>query len=140
MDNNLNVTFDGISENEGLARVIAAAFVTRLDPTIEEISDIKTAVSEAVTNAIVHGYQFESGEVNMKLSIKDRDLYIEISDNGCGIPDVEKAREPLYTTKPEQERCGMGFEFMEVFMDEVEVISEVSVGTTVKMRKRIENL
>lgn len=140
MDNNLNVTFDGISENEGLARVIAAAFVTRLDPTIEEISDIKTAVSEAVTNAIVHGYQFESGEVNMKLSIKDRDLYIEISDNGCGIPDVEKAREPLYTTKPEQERCGMGFVFMEVFMDEVEVISEVSVGTTVKMRKRIENL
>ena len=140
MDNNLNVTFDGISENEGLARVIAAAFVTRLDPTLEEISDIKTAVSEAVTNAIVHGYQFESGEVNMKLSIKDRYLYIEISDNGCGIPDVEKAREPLYTTKPEQERCGMGFVFMEVFMDEVEVISEVSVGTTVKMRKRIENL
>ncbi|MDE6209311.1 MAG: anti-sigma F factor [Lachnospiraceae bacterium] len=136
-ENKMTVTFDGISENEALARVIVAAFATRLDPTLEEISDIKTAVSEAVTNAIVHGYQYESGDVNMNLYTRGKDLYIEISDNGCGIEDISKAKEPLYTTKPEQDRCGMGFVFMEVFMDEVEVISQVDAGTTVKMKKCI---
>lgn len=137
VDNKMEVCFYGISENERLARVIAATFATRLDPTIEEINDIKTAVSEAVTNAIVHGYEHEKGNVIMKLAAYKNQLYIEISDNGCGIENVLEARKPLYTTKPDEERAGMGFIFMEVFMDEIEVISEINVGTVVKMRKTI---
>lgn len=136
-NNNLVVRFDGISENEGLARVIVASFATSLDPTLEEIADIKTAVSEAVTNCIVHGYADSEGMIEMKLQIKGRELYIEISDEGCGIEDVLKAKEPLYTTKPDEERCGMGFVFMEIFMDEVFVESEVNRGTVVKMKKII---
>lgn len=136
-NNNLVVRFDGISENEGLARVIVASFATSLDPTLEEIADIKTAVSEAVTNCIVHGYADSEGMIEMKLKIKGRELYIEISDEGCGIEDVLKAKEPLYTTKPDEERCGMGFVFMEIFMDEVFVESEVNRGTVVKMKKII---
>lgn len=136
-NNNLVVRFDGISENEGLARVIVASFATSLDPTLEEIADIKTAVSEAVTNCIVHGYADSEGMIEMKLQIKGRELYIEIADEGCGIEDVLKAKEPLYTTKPDEERCGMGFVFMEIFMDEVFVESEVNRGTVVKMKKII---
>lgn len=136
-NNNLVVRFDGISENEGLARVIVASFATSLDPTLEEIADIKTAVSEAVTNCIVHGYADSEGMIEMKLQIKGRELYIEIADEGCGIEDVLKAKEPLYTTKPDEERCGMGFIFMEIFMDEVFVESEVNRGTVVKMKKII---
>ena len=119
------------------ARVVAAAFVTRLDPTFEEISDIKTAVSEAVTNSIVHGYEGKGGKVYMTLSLEDREIIIKIKDEGVGIENVHKAMEPLYTTKPELERSGMGFSFMEAFMDELNVYSRKNVGTTVIMKKRI---
>ena len=129
-ENNVDVIFDAISENESFARVVAAAFVTRLDPTLEEISDIKTAVSEAVTNSIVHGYEGKGGKVYMTLSLEDREIIIRIKDEGVGM-------EPLYTTKPELERSGMGFSFMEAFMDELNVYSRKNVGTTVIMKKRI---
>jgi stage II sporulation protein AB (anti-sigma F factor) len=137
VDNKMEVSFYSISENERLARVIAATFATRLDPTIEEINDIKTAVSEAVTNAIVHGYEHNKGNVVMKLAALNRQLYIEVLDKGCGIENVNEARKPLFTTKPDEERSGMGFVFMEVFMDEIEVISKVNDGTIVKMMKTI---
>lgn len=137
VDNKMEVSFYSISENERLARVIVATFATRLDPTIEEINDIKTAVSEAVTNAIVHGYEHNKGNVVMKLAALNRQLYIEVSDKGCGIENVNEARKPLFTTKPDEERSGMGFVFMEVFMDEIEVISKVNDGTIVKMMKTI---
>ena len=136
-ENNVDVIFDAISENESFARVVAAAFVTRLDPTLEEISDIKTAVSEAVTNSIVHGYEGKGGKVYMTLSLEDREIIIKIKDEGVGIENVHKAMEPLYTTKPELERSGMGFSFMEAFMDELNVYSRKNVGTTVIMKKRI---
>ena len=136
-ENNVDVIFDAISENESFARVVAAAFVTRLDPTLEEISDIKTAVSEAVTNSIVHGYEGKGGKVYMTLSLEDREIIIRIKDEGVGIENVHKAMEPLYTTKPELERSGMGFSFMEAFMDELNVYSRKNVGTTVIMKKRI---
>ena len=134
-ENNVDVIFDAISENESFARVVAAAFVTRLDPTLEEISDIKTAVSEAVTNSIVHGYEGKGGKVYMTLSLEDREIIIKIKDEGVGIENVHKAMEPLYTTKPELERSGMGFSFMEAFMDELNVYSRKNVGTTVIMEK-----
>lgn len=137
MKNKMSIIFDGISENEGLARIVAASFATNLNPTLEEIADIKTAVSEAVTNAIVHGYENEDGQVTMNLIIEGDKLYIEIIDNGCGIEDTKKAMEPMYTTKPEQERIGMGFVFMEVFMDELTVDSTLGEGTRVKMVKTI---
>ena len=129
-ENNVDVIFDAISENESFARVVAAAFVTRLDPTLEEISDIKTAVSEAVNNS-------KGGKVYMTLSLEDREIIIKIKDEGVGIENVHKAMEPLYTTKPELERSGMGFSFMEAFMDELNVYSRKNVGTTVIMKKRI---
>ena len=125
-DNAMEVIFDAKSENESFARVTAAAFCTRLDPTVEEIADIKTAVSEAVTNSIVHGYEGIEGKITLK-----------VHDDGIGIENVEQAMEPLYTTKPEQERSGMGFSFMEAFMDELKVYSGKNSGTTVIMKKRI---
>ena len=128
LENNVEVIFDAKSENESFARVVAAAFVTKLDPTLEEISDIKTAVSEAVTNCIVHGYEGEEGKVYMDLSLKD---------DGVGIDNIHRAMEPLFTTKPELERSGMGFSFMEAFMDELEVHSRKQKGTTVIMKKKI---
>ena len=136
-DNSMEIIFDAKSENESFARVVAAAFCTRLDPTVEEIADIKTAVSEAVTNSIVHGYDGREGQILMRCSIVDRDVIIEIKDEGVGIENVERAMEPLYTTKPEQERSGMGFSFMEAFMDELKVTSGKNSGTTVTMKKRI---
>lgn len=136
-DNHMELTFDSISENESFARVVAAAFCTRLDPTIEEITDIKTAVSEAVTNCIVHGYEGGIGQIHMKCSIKDNELTVEISDDGVGIENVSRAMEPLYTTKPELERSGMGFSFMEAFMDELKVESNRNCGTRVIMKKKI---
>lgn len=136
-DNSMEITFDAKSENESFARVVAAAFCTRLDPTVEEIADIKTAVSEAVTNCIVHGYDGREGKILLRCSIKDHDVIIEIHDDGVGIENVERAMEPLYTTKPEQERSGMGFSFMEAFMDELKVVSGKNSGTTVMMKKRI---
>ena len=136
-DNEVTLRFPALSQNEGFARMAAAAFVTRLDPTIEELSDLKTAISEAVTNAIIHGYEKHPGEIRMYLAVTDMTLYVEIEDYGEGIPDVRKAREPMFTTKPEQERSGMGFAFMEAFMDSLEVISEVGKGTLVRMKKTI---
>lgn len=136
-ENNVEVIFDAISENESFARVVAAAFITNLDPTLEEISDVKTAVSEAVTNSIVHGYEGREGKVKMRLCQKDNEVVIEIHDSGVGIDNIQKAMEPLYTTKPEMERSGMGFSFMEAFMDELYVTSESKKGTTIVMKKRI---
>lgn len=137
MENNVVITFDAISENESLARLVVAGFASKMSPTLEELADIKTAVSEAVTNAIVHGYYKKKGQVLMKLSNKGNELYIEITDEGEGIEDIEKAKEPLYTTKPNEERTGMGFVFMEIFMDELHVVSEVGKGTSVYMKKII---
>ena len=130
-ENNVEIVFDAKSENESFARVAAAAFVTKLDPTLEEISDIKTAVSEAVTNSIVHG------KVYMILGAKDNEVTIKIKDEGVGIENIHRAMEPLFTTKPELERSGMGFSFMEAFMDELEVQSKVQKGTTIIMKKKI---
>ncbi len=136
-DNNVEIIFDAISENEGFARMVAAAFVTKLDPTLEELSDVKTAVSEAVTNCIVHGYEGREGKVYMTLGLKDNELTIEIRDEGVGIENIHRAMEPLFTTKPELERSGMGFSFMEAFMDELKVYSRKQKGTTVIMKKMI---
>ena len=132
-ENNVEIVFDAKSENEKFARVVAAAFCTRL----EEISDIKTAVSEAVTNSIVHGYEGREGKVYMILGAKDNEVTIKIKDEGVGIENIHRAMEPLFTTKPELERSGMGFSFMEAFMDELEVQSKVQKGTTIIMKKKI---
>ena len=137
-ENNVDVIFDAISENESFARVVAAAFVTRLDPTLEEISDIKTAVSEAVTNAIIHGYEEKIGIVKLICKIAQNEVFIEISDSGKGIENIEEAKQPLFTTKSNLERSGMGFTIMESFMDNVEVDSVLGVGTKVTMSKKIK--
>ena len=129
--------FSSLSENESLARVIVAAFISRLDPTLEEIDDVKTAVSEAVTNSIIHGYENQAGPIRLICQIDGDVVTVQIEDDGVGIPDVPKAMEPLYTTKPEQERSGMGFSFMEAFMDDLRVASAPGKGTTVLMRKKI---
>lgn len=130
--------FDSCSSNEGFARVAVAAFAARLDPTMEEITDIKTAVSEAVTNCIIHGYAETTGKIRVECKIQENKLFITVSDKGCGIADIKKAMEPLYTSKPELERSGMGFAFMEAFMDELRVSSIPSGGTVVQMSKKIE--
>ncbi len=135
--NRMHLEFDSKSENEKFARVTVAAFATKLNPILEELADLKTAVSEAVTNAIVHGYNEGEGTVYLDCVIEDRTITVTVEDKGIGIPDVEKAKEPLYTTKPEQDRSGMGFMFMEVFMDEVYVESKVGEGTKVIMKKKI---
>lgn len=125
------------SNNESFARSAVAAFCACLNPTIEEISDIKTAVSEAVTNAIIHGYENQVGEIVIQCRIKGQVVEIIIEDFGCGIVNVEKAKEPLFTSKPELERSGMGFTVMETFMDELVVLSEKGIGTKVILRKEI---
>ena len=137
MKNEMTLAFDSISENEAFARVAVAAFVTQLNPTLEEVADIKTAVSEAVTNAIIHGYDNEVDKIRIHCKTRENVLYIEIIDHGKGMEDVEKAMEPLFTTRPELDRSGMGFSFMEAFMDKVEVISGIGKGTIVKMEKTI---
>lgn len=128
---------DALSENEGFARVCIAAFATRLDPTLEELDDIKTAVSEAVTNSIIHGYNNKGGKIEISADIDGEMLEIKISDYGKGIENIERAMEPMFTTDSEHERSGMGFTFMEVFMDELKVRSFLNVGTTVIMKKKI---
>lgn len=133
----MKLLIESNSENEAFARTVVAAYITRLDPTLEELADVKTAVSEAVTNSIIHGYNGSSGEIEIQCRIEGKDVYIEVVDQGVGISDIEKAMEPLYTTKPEWERSGMGFAFMEAFMDELEVLSEVGKGTRVKLKKQI---
>jgi len=137
-DNVMKLDFLSKSTNESFARVAVASFVSQLDPTIEELSDIKTAVSEAVTNAIVHGYENEIGIITINVHIKNREVTIQIKDRGRGIEDIAKARETLYTTKPDMERSGMGFTIMESFMDKLTVRSKVGKGTTVIMKKNIK--
>ena len=135
--NEMVVEFSSVAQNESFARMVVAAFITGTNPTLEEVSDVKTAVSEAVTNSIIHGYENMDGMVRIKASVTDRKIYIEITDYGKGIENVEKAMEPMYTTKPGEERSGMGFSFMEAFMDEVMVESEPGKGTAVTMKKHI---
>lgn len=139
LNNEMKLEFLSKSSNEAFARITVAAFAAQLDPTIEELADIKTAVSEAVTNAIIHGYEEKKGIVKIRCQIIDEELIIEISDNGQGIEDIELAKQPLYTTKPNLERSGMGFTIMESFMDEVEIESIVGMGTKVTMKKKIKN-
>ena len=136
-NNEMEIRFDSRSENEGFARVSVASFLTQLNPTVEEVADVKTAVSEAVTNAIIHGYVQRIETVRIHCSIENQLFTVEISDRGKGIANVEKAMEPMFTTKPEDDRSGMGFSFMEAFMDSVEVESKVGEGTSVKMTKTI---
>lgn len=154
MKNEIYMEFDAISSNESFARVAVAAFISPLNPTLEEVSDVKTAVSEAVTNAIIHGYEntygygrhgkvrplcckIHDGKVYMRCRIEQGILYVEIEDKGAGIANLDKAMEPLFTTKPELERSGMGFAFMEAFMDDLEVESEPAKGTIVRMKKKL---
>ena len=137
-DNEMKLEFLSKSNNESFARIAVAAFVAQLDPTIDEISDIKTAVSEAVTNCIIHGYEEEEGIVKIKCKIFANTVEMEISDKGKGIEDIEKARQALYTSKPELERSGMGFTIMESFMDEVKIESVLGIGTKVTMKKMLE--
>lgn len=134
--NEICMEFDAISENEGLARVVIAAFLARIDPTVDEIEDVKTAVSEAVTNAVIHGYGENGGRVVMRAHLsEEKELAVDISDRGVGIADVEQAMQPLFTTGAANERSGMGFSFMEAFMDRIEVESSVGEGTCVHMWK-----
>lgn len=135
--NEMKLEFDSRSCNEGFARVSVAAFMTQLNPTLEEVADVKTALSEAVTNSVVHAYEGKVEKITVQCRIEGQTLYMEVMDYGCGIEDIEKAMEPLFTTKPESERSGMGFAFMEAFMDEVKVESEPGKGTVVSMRKEI---
>ena len=137
-ENEMKLEFISKSNNEAFARITVAAFVAGLDPTIEEISDIKTAVSEAVTNSIVHGYEDKLGIINLKCKIRDREVTIEVSDNGKGIENVEMAKQPLYTSRPNLARSGMGFTIMESFMDDLKVESVLGVGTKITMKKTIK--
>ena len=154
LKNEMALEFDAISSNESLARVAVSAFVSSINPTLEELNDIKTAVSEAVTNAIIHCYEnlygygkygekkpayivIHPGKVRLRCTLTEDVLEIEVADDGCGIEDIDKAMEPLYTTKPLLERSGMGFAFMEAFMDDLEVESEPGHGTVVRMKKKL---
>lgn len=136
--NEMHLSFPSLSQNEGFARAAAAAFCAQLNPTFEEIADIKCAVSEAVTNCIVHGYRDTIGEVYLTMHIlNDRTVKIEVRDKGCGIPNVEEAMRPMFTTDPENERSGMGFTVIDSFMDSLKVTSQVGKGTKVTMTKRL---
>ena len=154
MKNEMEIIFDAVSDNEGFARVAVAAFVSHLNPTLEEMADIKTAVSEAVTNSIIHGYgnlygygrpgrgpaeqlKVQPGKVHVQCMLDEDVLHIQVTDQGKGMDNVEQAMEPLYTTKPELERSGMGFAFMEAFMDDLEVQSSPGQGTVVRMTKKL---
>ena len=138
--NEMRLEFAAVSDNEAFARMAVAAFIAPLNPTLEELSDVKTAVSEAVTNAIIHGYANKgcvTDRVQMNCELKGSILEVEIVDRGVGMEDVDRAMEPLFTTRPEWERSGMGFAFMEAFMDDLEVLSEPDQGTLVRMYKKI---
>ncbi len=135
----MNLQFSALSQNESFARVTVAAFIAQLDPTMDELTEIKTVVSEAVTNAIIHGYENDpTGMVYIHVTIEDSLIDMTIKDVGLGIADVEEARQPLFTTKPDLERSGMGFTIMENFMDEVEVHSQPGSGTEVRLRKHLK--
>lgn len=154
MKNEMEISFDAISDNEGFARVAVSAFVANLNPTLEELADIKTAVSEAVTNSIIHGYEnlwgygtkkrpadreaVNPGKVRVYCLLEGDMLHIRVEDDGRGIENVEQAMEPLFTTRPELDRSGMGFAFMEAFMDDLEVESQPGKGTIVRMKKKME--
>ena len=135
--NEMKIVFDSRPVNEGLARVAVAAFCTQLNPTLEEVSDLKTAVSEAVTNCIIHAYEGKVQKIEVRCRMQGRIIWVDVIDKGIGIEDISKAMEPMFTTKPEKDRSGMGFTFMEAFMDEVNVESQVGDGTTVHMKKTI---
>ncbi|WP_315077790.1 anti-sigma F factor [uncultured Clostridium sp.] len=140
-ENKMNLEFVSKSQNEAFARVAVAAFIAQLDPTIDEISDVKTAVSEAVTNSIIHGYENkEDGIIKIEVEICDGEVTIEIMDHGKGIEDIPKVMEPLYTSRPDLERSGMGFTVMETFMDGLLVESEKEKGTRVRMKKKFNIL
>ena len=140
-DNKIKIEFESKSQNEGFARVAIAAFVSQLDPTIEEITDVKTAVSEAVTNSIIHGYENKKdGIVVIEAMLSGNDITIIISDNGKGIKDVSQAREPLFTSRPDLERSGMGFTVMETFMDSLQVESQEGRGTRGVLKKKFDSV
>ncbi len=136
--NQMTIRFDSLSINEGFARSAVAAFCVQLNPTLDEVTDIKTAVSEAVTNCVVHAYPDKVGEIEIWVGLTHDTIYIEVRDCGVGIPDFEKAREPFFTTKPTEERAGMGFTVMESFMDDLQLSSNGNKGVTVKMTKHLE--
>lgn len=136
--NEIKFTVPSLSVNEGTARAVVSSFIVQTDPTVEELSDIRTAVSEAVTNCIVHGYRNSHGAIEITVRLMpNREIYIRIKDSGCGIPDIEQAMQPLFTTAPEEERSGLGFSVMESFMDRLTVKSRIGRGTTVTMRKKL---
>lgn len=136
--NEIKFTVPSLSVNESTARAVVSSFIVQADPTVEELSDIRTAVSEAVTNCIVHGYRNSQGNIEIVVRIMpNREIYIKIKDNGCGIADIQQAMQPLFTTAPEEERSGLGFSVMESFMDKLTVKSRVNKGTTVTMRKKL---
>jgi stage II sporulation protein AB (anti-sigma F factor) len=138
MKNKMNLQFSALSQNESFARVAVAAFIAQLDPTMDELTEIKTVVSEAVTNAIIHGYESDSnGIIYIAVTIEDNVIDLSIKDIGIGIKNVEEARQPLFTTKPDLERSGMGFTIMENFMDEVEVLSQPGKGTEIRLKKQL---
>ena len=137
-ENEMKLEFLSKSNNEAFARITVAAFASQLDPTIEELADIKTAVSEAVTDCIIHGYEDKEGIIKIICKLFANSIYIEISDTGKGIENIEVAKQPLYTSKPNLERSGMGFTIMESFMDEVEISSVVGIGTKIIMKKKIK--
>ena len=139
MDNHIRLEFISLSQNEALARTVTAAFVSSLDPTIEEIADIRTAVSEAVTNAIVHGYKNTFGIITLECMLEERLLTVRISDNGRGILNIEQAMQPFFTTDAEHERTGMGFAVMNAFMDSLDVKSQIGAGTVVTMKKMLSS-
>lgn len=138
-DNEVNIVLDAKSVNESLARVVVVSFISPLNPTLNTVNDVKTAVSEAVTNAIIHGYDGADGKIFMNLRLKGSLLQVEIKDNGIGIENIEQVKEPLYTSKPQMERSGMGFSVMETFMDKLDVISTYNIGTTIIMTKDLSN-
>ncbi|WP_108672318.1 anti-sigma F factor [Peribacillus acanthi] len=140
MKNTMDLQFSALSQNESFARVTVAAFIAQLDPTMDELTEIKTVVSEAVTNSIIHGYENDpKGIVYISVSIEGNTVEMTIRDEGIGIEDIEEARQPLFTSKPELERSGMGFTIMENFMDELSVVSHKGEGTIIRLRKQLMN-
>ncbi|MGM9929858.1 MAG: anti-sigma F factor [Bacillus sp. (in: firmicutes)] len=140
MHNTMKIQFSAQSQNESFARVAVAAFVAQLDPTMDELTEIKTVVSEAVTNSIIHGYENDpAGIVTIEASLEDNIVELTIKDEGVGIEDVEEAKQPLFTTKPELERSGMGFTIMENFMDELSIVSHKDEGTIIRLKKQVTN-
>ncbi|MBQ8297990.1 MAG: anti-sigma F factor [Ruminococcus sp.] len=138
--NEIKFVMPSLSVNESAARAVVSSFLVQADPTVEELSDLRTAVSEAVTNSVVHGYRHSKGKIELTVKLlAGREIYIKIKDKGCGIPDIKQAMEPLFTTAPEEERSGLGFSVMESFTDKLTVRSAVGKGTTVIMRKRLSN-